>query len=235
MSNSHLNVAEHFYNIQGEGMSVGAPAVFLRLAGCNFRCSYCDSLEVWKRGQSYSFEELDQTFESSGYYSKLRRGAHLIVTGGNPLLQQVALNNWFTYLVKQERSPERFYIEVETQGDVIPDASFVGWIRQWNVSPKLANSGISCEKAIKFEVLSWYRTKHCCFKFPVTEFNELREIGRIIELARIPRSRVYLMPICSSTDEFNLKFPLVASMARNSGFKVGLRLQVMFWDKTTGV
>src|ERR1700734_4115773 len=40
---STLKIAEIFYSVQGEGMLVGVPSVFLRLSGCNLRCTWCDT------------------------------------------------------------------------------------------------------------------------------------------------------------------------------------------------
>ena len=57
-----LVVSEKFYSIQGEGQTMGVPAVFLRLGGCNLLCKgkgwVCDSIEVWKKGVSTPFNEV---------------------------------------------------------------------------------------------------------------------------------------------------------------------------------
>ena len=71
-----LIVSELFYSIQGEGASVGKPAVFLRLSGCNLRCdgfSYkdpvtgehlgCDTKAVWTSGNKTTFSALLETFQ----------------------------------------------------------------------------------------------------------------------------------------------------------------------------
>ena len=62
---SNLVVSEKFYSIQGEGISTGVPAVFLRLAGCNILCKgkgwICDSIEVWKKGVKTEFKDVLST------------------------------------------------------------------------------------------------------------------------------------------------------------------------------
>ena len=57
-----LPVSEVFYSIQGEGQTMGVPAVFLRLGGCNILCQsknwVCDTIEVWRKSKSTAFEDI---------------------------------------------------------------------------------------------------------------------------------------------------------------------------------
>lgn len=75
-----LIVNEIFYSIQGESTHVGRPCVFVRLAYCNLRCSYCDTAYAFNEGSEKNVEEV---------LSEIRRySAHLVeVTGGEPLMQ----------------------------------------------------------------------------------------------------------------------------------------------------
>ena len=84
-----LKVSEFFsLTIQGEGVSTGVPAAFLRLTDCTLNCVFCDSSSVWKYGNLYSFDELFEMMEESGLVEQLRGGVHLVLTGGSPLRQQ---------------------------------------------------------------------------------------------------------------------------------------------------
>lgn len=76
-----LKVNEIFYSIQGESSYAGLPCVFIRLSGCNLRCSYCDTTYAYDEG----FEmELEDILERVGNYN-----CRLIeITGGEPLLQK---------------------------------------------------------------------------------------------------------------------------------------------------
>jgi 7-carboxy-7-deazaguanine synthase len=77
-----LQIAETFYSIQGESSFAGYPCFFIRLAGCNLRCSWCDS--------SYSYEEpavpmgVNQLLASAAVFPT----ALIEITGGEPLLQE---------------------------------------------------------------------------------------------------------------------------------------------------
>ena len=73
-----MKVAEIFYSLQGEGANMGKPAIFIRLAGCNKDCWFCDT--NWKNGIEMSIEEILQKIEK--YPAKM-----IIWTGGEPTLQ----------------------------------------------------------------------------------------------------------------------------------------------------
>ncbi len=76
----NFQVAETFISIQGESTWVGMPCFFIRLAGCNLRCSYCDTQYAFEGGRICGFSDL--LAEAS------RAGAPAIeVTGGEPLIQ----------------------------------------------------------------------------------------------------------------------------------------------------
>ena len=54
-----LEVAEFFYDtVQGEGINIGVPAAFIRFQHCSLDCQWCDTQEVWRYGNPYTFDEL---------------------------------------------------------------------------------------------------------------------------------------------------------------------------------
>jgi organic radical activating enzyme len=73
-----LKVVEIFYSIQGEGANVGKPAIFVRLAGCNENCWFCDT--DWTHGINMTMEEIKAAVQQ--YPAKM-----IIWTGGEPTLQ----------------------------------------------------------------------------------------------------------------------------------------------------
>jgi 7-carboxy-7-deazaguanine synthase len=76
-----LSVNEIFYSIQGESTYAGKPCVFVRLAGCDLRCTWCDTAYAFGEGQKMSIDDVMRQVE--GYGSPL-----VEVTGGEPLLQE---------------------------------------------------------------------------------------------------------------------------------------------------
>lgn len=76
-----LRVNEIFKSIQGESTYAGIPCVFVRLTGCNLRCSYCDTTYAYEEGINMSVNEIVKEIE--GYACK-----NVCITGGEPLLQK---------------------------------------------------------------------------------------------------------------------------------------------------
>jgi 7-carboxy-7-deazaguanine synthase len=75
-----LKVNEIFYSIQGESSCAGRPCVFLRLTGCNLRCTYCDTTHAYEAGEEIPIADLVQRI--AAYHCPL-----VEITGGEPLLQ----------------------------------------------------------------------------------------------------------------------------------------------------
>ena len=78
--NASLTVNEIFYSIQGESLFTGLPCVFIRLTGCNLRCSYCDTRYAYDGGQKMRISQVLSQIAS--YDCRL-----VAITGGEPLLQ----------------------------------------------------------------------------------------------------------------------------------------------------
>jgi 7-carboxy-7-deazaguanine synthase len=76
-----LTINEIFYSIQGESTYAGKPCVFVRLTGCDLRCSWCDTPYAFSEGQKMSVDAVLQQVD--------QYGSPLVeVTGGEPLLQE---------------------------------------------------------------------------------------------------------------------------------------------------
>ncbi|MFO7932293.1 MAG: radical SAM protein [Thermodesulfobacteriota bacterium] len=76
-----LCVNEIFISIQGESLYAGRPCVFVRLTGCNLRCSYCDTDYAWSGGRDMDIEEIVSEVQAF-------RFPLVEITGGEPLLQK---------------------------------------------------------------------------------------------------------------------------------------------------
>ena len=76
-----VSINEIFYSIQGEAKNTGKPTVFIRTAGCPFRCSYCDTDYAFTEGKQKKISEVIK-------YVKKFDTKYITVTGGEPLAQK---------------------------------------------------------------------------------------------------------------------------------------------------
>ena len=112
-----LNVNNIFYSIQGEGLRTGTANIFIRLAGCNLSCEFCDTNFI--RGREYCLDELQRLIKQH-YPCK-----NIIWTGGEPTLQlNEEIIDYFKLL--------GYYQAIETNGS----NSVPGNIDFVTVSPK---------------------------------------------------------------------------------------------------
>jgi len=84
-SSSLLSVSETFVSLQGEGAWVGWPCFFIRLSGCNLRCTYCDTRYAYNKGEKRNIPGLIDEWKQGGI-------GLVQVTGGEPLLQSGTFN-----------------------------------------------------------------------------------------------------------------------------------------------
>lgn len=122
-----LRLSEIFYSIQGEGVHAGRPAIFIRLAGCNLSCDFCDTDHTEK----FQLDTMG-VWKSIGALTNINMPAHVpmvVITGGEPLLQYDEVKELVRLLRRNY-----FFVAVETNGTVNVDwGSWASWL---TVSPK---------------------------------------------------------------------------------------------------
>jgi 7-carboxy-7-deazaguanine synthase len=111
-------ITEIFKSIQGEGTRAGLPCIFVRLTGCNLRCTWCDTAYAFHGGKKMSIEEvLARVDELTGRSEEMHGSQSTVplveLTGGEPLLQEEVhplaeklLGRGYTVMI--ETSGERF-------------------------------------------------------------------------------------------------------------------------------
>lgn len=240
---------EIFHTIQGEGISAGCPAVFVRASRCNLHCVWCDTDHTWNfEGTPWPHEKdsiagyakhrkEDVTFETTPVDVARRVLAYacprVVITGGEPLLQEADFLEMIR-LIRVER--QDCIIEVETNGTRIPSADFAAAVNQFNVSPKLANSAMPESLRLVEEALRFYAASpKAWFKFVVATPADLAEIKALQCRFEIPAQRVLLMPEGRTAAELDRTAPWLAEICRDLGFRFCDRLHVRLWGDRRGV
>jgi 7-carboxy-7-deazaguanine synthase len=77
-----MQITEIYKSLQGESTHAGLPCVFVRLTGCNLRCTWCDSEYTFQGGRKISIEQVRDEV------SRLSPGGLVEITGGEPMLQE---------------------------------------------------------------------------------------------------------------------------------------------------
>ena len=234
---SGLEVSEFFsHTIQGEGRYIGYPAVFLRMKGCTLNCSWCDTMQVWRQGSKYLPTELFSLMEENGVIDFLKKGAHLVLTGGSPLLQQDGLQNFLLSFV--ERFRFKPFVEVENECTLVPTIQFYRWVDQWNCSPKLANSIQEREERYNPEAISFLKKgpTPVDFKFVISTEEDWKEVEEdFLKPGLIELNDIILMPEGETQEELSKTREKVALLAVEKGARFSDRLHITIWNRKTGV
>jgi organic radical activating enzyme len=226
-----LRISEIFDSIQGEGASAGSASVFVRLATCNLRCTWCDTRYTWD-WSSYRYDEEVERVEVRDVVARVLSSSpsHLVITGGEPLLQQPALVDLVGAL-----PPER-HVEVETNGTIAPVRELALRVDQWNVSPKLSNSGEPRHRRILREPLLAFReTARAWLKLVIESEHDAEEAEALVAELEWPRERVLFMPEAASREALLERTPVVLRLARERGVGTSPRLHVERWGGRRGV
>ena len=105
--NSHMQVTEIYKSIQGESTHAGLPCVFVRLTGCNLRCSWCDSEYTFNGGHKMTLEQVIEQVEQLS-----PSGGLVEITGGEPMLQERDV-----VPLMQRLLDEGYTVLIETSGE----------------------------------------------------------------------------------------------------------------------
>jgi 7-carboxy-7-deazaguanine synthase len=221
MAPVRLRVSEIFASVQGEGPSVGTPSVFVRLQGCSVGCGWCDTKYSWDagRGEELALEDVLERVKEAG-------PDNVVVTGGEPL-EHLAL----VPLVERLRALGR-RIEIETAGVAIPPDLPVD---QWNVSPKLAHSGVPRERRVVPAAIERFRDLGAWFKFVVGDERDVDEVLALQSRHGLPTDRILLMPLGLTREEQQTRMPEVIAWCTRHGFRFSPRLHILVWGPRRGV
>ncbi len=125
-----MKISEIFYSLSGEGTHAGVPTVFVRLTGCNLRCTFCDTQYALEGGEELTTDEVLSRI--AGWIL----GRWVMITGGEPLLQSDELATFVSELKQRDR-----LVEIETNGSIDPPKYWFEYVDCWSVDVKCPSSG----------------------------------------------------------------------------------------------
>ncbi|MBN1694577.1 radical SAM protein [candidate division WOR-3 bacterium] len=199
-----LKVNEIFYSIQGESSFSGIPFVFVRLTGCNLRCSYCDTKYAYEEGEELTVEQILKKI-------KKYKCRYVEITGGEPLLQEE------TPFLVDSLVDKGFNVLVETNGT--KDISVI--------SDKAAIiMDIKCPSSGEVDKVDWENIKRLDkkdeVKFVIAEKSDYVWAKKIIA----ERDLTYKAKVLLSPVQEKLRPYLLAEWILKDNLKVRFQLQL---------
>lgn len=230
MTSTVLRVAELFGpTFQGEGPSAGQRAAFVRLSGCPVRCSWCDEPQTWDWSRfSQHDESQPMAAEQVSTWASGVRADLVVITGGEPLIQQQGLIELVTTLTDTGRR-----VEIETSGTVAPVPALVAAVSTFNVSPKLANSLVPYQRRIRPAALAALAaTGKAVFKFVARGPDDLGEVAELAK--RFSLEPVWIMPEGVTAERVVAGMRELADEVLVRGWHLTGRMHVLVWGDARG-
>lgn len=216
--------------VQGEGPSLGRRCGFVRLGRCNLSCSWCDTPYTWDWARHDPSVELSRRPVASMLAELLAMDVPMVVvTGGEPMLQQRHL----PALLEPLRAAG-IRIEMETSGSIAPLPRTVELVDRFNVSPKLASSGMELELRIDDRALRVLASSgKAAFKFVVADVAELDEVGVLVDTHDL--RDIWVMPEGTDPETVVTRLRELTEPVVARGWNVTTRLHVLVWGDRRGV
>lgn len=215
---SVFNVVEKFVSINGEGQHAGELAGFIRLRGCNLKCSYCDTR--WACTEDAKVEEMTET-EIVSYV--ISTGVKRVtLTGGEPLLADNAIDLLEAFAVHKD-----IFVEIETNGsvDIHPFAE-IDNPPAFTLDYKLKGSGM--ENRMLTDNFKYLSSKDTV-KFVCSDVSELDRVCEIVDKYRISdKCTALISPVFGRIEPADMVDYLIAH--KRNDIRLQLQLHKFIWD-----
>ena len=208
-----MEISEIFYSIEGEGIEIGRPEIFIRLAGCNLRCAWCDTKYALENGTEMGIKLILQ--EVSKYPCK-----SVSITGGEPLLQKRELLE----LVRRLKDLN-YWIQINTNGTIFDEEIF-DLVDLITMDCKCPSSGTKSDIEVLRKTQDLFNSKSQ-FKFVISNEKDYLYAKNVVLTLLKGGVRIVLQPEWNSK---NFAEELVNLIKRdNLDVRVILQQQKVIW------
>jgi 7-cyano-7-deazaguanosine (preQ0) biosynthesis protein QueE len=217
--------------VQGEGPSTGRYARFIRLFGCHLDCVWCDSAHTHD-GTRYDLATEQRIVSIEDILAWLSGGPAgvVVITGGEPLLQPRILARLVEAIRARRLATD---IEIETSGTIVPTDAITSAVTRFNVSPKLAHSGLHRHQRIRPAVLkNLAASGKASWKFVVQNVDDLEEIQELVTAYDL--HPVWVMPEGTDSNTVLARMRTLADPVLARGWNLSTRLHTLLWENDRG-
>lgn len=207
-----MKISEIFLSIEGEGIRVGLPCIFIRTHGCNMRCSYCDS-DYACLGNDYKEMTIDEIIAETNELQCKR----VTFTGGEPLLQKEA-----RALVSKLVS-EGYEVNIETNGSI--DTSEYNELSNVIITMDYKSPSSNMEHMMSIENINKLSSQDV-LKFVVGSIEDLDKAKDIISIMTSSPS-IYLSPVFGKIEAKDIVEYMLSNHMNN--VHVQLQLHKFIW------
>jgi 7-carboxy-7-deazaguanine synthase len=221
-------VSELFFSVQGEGISLGRPAIFVRLHMCCLTCEWCDTRYTWDPNDPdyYNYETLtlDELLARISAFPCRR----LVLSGGEPLLHVAAIDKLLGLL-----GPE-WEIEIETNGTLV-GSPLIRQRCQLNISPKLPSAHNRARTIKPATLAQLLDSRDPWFKFVVADQHDFDVMVQVIEECHLPAERIIVMPEGEDIETIITHARQIIEQVKAHNYRLLPRLQVLIYGDQRGV
>lgn len=214
--------------MQGEGVLMGMPSVFVRTSGCNLRCSWCDTpYTSWHpEGDDMTIDAIVEKVRS---YSPVR---YVVLTGGEPMIAPGIVE------LSQRLRALGMHITIETAGTVFAPVA----CDLMSISPKLGNSTpegtfraqherLRLQPEVLRKLTAAYDYQ---LKFVIARDFDLAEAKIVAEMVDAPPEKILLMPEGVTEEAMRERGVRVAELCKQTGYRFSPRLHVHLYGNKRG-
>jgi 7-carboxy-7-deazaguanine synthase len=211
-------VVEKFVSINGEGQLAGQLAIFIRFAGCNLNCSYCDTSWANEKDAPYDIMTEEEIYS----YIKAEGVKNITLTGGEPLLQPGIKD----LLLKLSQDKD-IHVEIETNGSVLVNNFLdINNPPSFTMDYKLPSSGM--EDKMNLDNFHYLSNKDTV-KFVSGSRSDLEKAKYIIDKYElIGKTKVYISPVFGNIEPNDIVEFLIQN--KLNGVNLQVQLHKIIWD-----
>jgi len=208
-----MKICEIFYSIQGEGIDAGLPTVFVRAAGCNLNCRWCDTEYAKSGGIELKIDDILSRIATYGV-------KRVCITGGEPLLQIDE-----TLQLIQSLLDRHYHVSVETNGsmDIRP------LLRRVKISMDIKTPSSAMEEEMLFENI-WYLLSSDQLKFVIADKKDYDYALNVLKKYP-PKCHVIFQPVGG----VDAKWLADTILRDRLDVRIGLQMHKLIWGEKRGV